>query len=107
MRIYSFPDYAWEDLLPDTASLDRAEPEPRLEGFPGSYWERSNKAWERVNGAVLTESIQDTRHVIHSFADSEPRNKKPVSDETCPRIYPGGQCFNSLIENRKSKIENR
>ncbi|MEG4422662.1 MULTISPECIES: hypothetical protein [unclassified Microcoleus] len=30
---------------------------------------------------VLTESIQDTRHVIHPS-----RNKKPVSDETC-RTY--------------------
>ncbi|MEG3835693.1 MULTISPECIES: hypothetical protein [unclassified Microcoleus] len=41
----------------------------------------------------LTESIQDTRHVIHPS-----RNKKPVSDETCPpNLSRASQCFNSLI----------
>ena len=30
----------------------------------------------------MTESIQDTRHVIHPS-----RNKKPVSEKLAPRIY--------------------
>jgi hypothetical protein len=40
----------------------------------------------------LTESIQDTSPRIHPS-----RNKKPVSEKLAPRIYPWGQCFNSLI----------
>jgi len=52
----------------------------------------------------MTESIQNTSPRIHSFADSEPRNKKPVSEKLAPRIYPWGQCFNlkSQISNLKS-----
>ncbi|MEG5032516.1 hypothetical protein [Microcoleus sp. AT3-D2] len=36
-------------------------------------------AGAEFGGLVVTESIKDTRHVIHPS-----RNKKPVSDETCP-----------------------
>jgi len=35
----------------------------------------------------MTESIQDTSLRIHSFADSGPRNKKPVSEKLAERIY--------------------
>ena len=41
------------------------------------------------NRAVLTESIQDTSSRIHSFADSGPRNKKPVSDTQAPEFIRG------------------
>jgi len=42
--------------------------------------------------SLVTESIQDTRHVIHPW-----RNQKRVSDEAC-RTYlsRASQCFNSL-----------
>ncbi|MEG5015131.1 MULTISPECIES: hypothetical protein [unclassified Microcoleus] len=75
LRIYSFPDYAWECLLPDKASLDRVEPQPRLYGFPGSYWERSNKAWERVNGAVLSVQAPGiSSFCIKRIAKSQPNH---------------------------------
>ena len=44
--------------------------------------------------SAWTESIQDTSPRIHRW-----RNKKPVSDETCPPNLSVGQCFNL-----KSKI---
>jgi len=65
--------------------------------FPRSRFDES--AGSRSGVKALTESIQDTSPRIHSFADSGPRNKKPVSEKLAPRIYPWGQCFNL-----KSKI---
>ena len=50
--------------------------------LPRSRFEES--AGSRSSVTALTESIQDTSPRIHSFAESGPRNKKPVSDETCP-----------------------
>ena len=50
--------------------------------------------------AILTESIQDTSPRIHPS-----RNKKPVSDETCPPILSVRSMLQSKISNLKSKID--
>jgi hypothetical protein len=48
----------------------------------------------------MTEIIQDTSPRIHPW-----RNKKPVSDETCPPILSVGSMRQSKISNLKSKID--
>jgi len=50
-----------------------------------------------IPNAIMTESIQDTSPRIHSFADSGRRNKKRVSDETCPPNLPVGSMLQSKI----------
>jgi hypothetical protein len=46
---------------------------------------------------AMTESIQDTSPRIHSFGDSGRRDKKPVSDETCPPNLSVGSMLQSKI----------
>ncbi len=53
---------------------------------------------------IMTESIQDTSPRIHSFADSGPRNKKPVSDETCPPNLSVGSMLQSKIGSTEPSI---
>ena len=63
--------------------------------FPRSRFEES--AGSRCGVKALTESIQDTSPRIHSFADTGPRNKKPVSDETCPPNLSVGSMLQSKM----------
>src|SRR4028119_1527379 len=66
-------------------------------------WEPfASESFETRDFPKLTESIQDTSPRIHSFADSRPRNKKPVSDETCPPNLSLGSMLQ--LFNLKSKI---
>jgi len=55
-------------------------------------WAIDYKAFN-YRSATLTESIQDTSPRIHSFADSGPRNKKPVSDKQAPEFIRGVSRF--------------
>jgi hypothetical protein len=58
--------------------------------FPQSRFEES--AGSRSGVKALTESIQDTSPRIHLW-----RNKKPVSDETCPPNLSVGSMLQSKI----------
>jgi hypothetical protein len=64
--------------------------------FPRSRFEES--AGSRCGVKAPTESIQDTSPRIHSesrLRTGEIKNLYPM--KLTPRIYPWGQCFNSLI----------
>jgi hypothetical protein len=78
MRVKSVFQEGWEGAI----SIS-----PRIEESAGS----------RSGVKALTESIQDTSPRIHAFADSGPRNKKPVSDETCPPNLSVGSMLQSKI----------
>ena len=64
--------------------------------LPRSRFEES--AGSRSSVTALTESIQDTSPRIHSesrLRTGEIKNLYPM--KVAERIYPWGQCFNSLI----------
>jgi hypothetical protein len=67
------------------------------EGESGRVGEGEKSSFSPRTSSPLTDSIQDTSPRIPSFADSGPRNKKPVSDETCPPNLSVGSRLQSKI----------
>ena len=54
---------------------------------------------------IMTESIQDTSPEFIPSQTQNPEIKNLYPMKLAERIYPWGQCFNSLISNLKSKID--